>query len=483
MKWPKILLVLAIIFLVFHGVYYFNFVVDDAFIAYRYAENLAAGNGLVFNVGERVEGYSNFLYIVIVAFIIKFFSLHGLSLFVAAKIFGILCSIITFLVVLQCAKLSEHKEYSWLPAALLITSPFFALWSVGGLETAFYGLLLMSAVYFYLKERSTQSFYISAIFFALAALTRSEALLYFLVAVIHRLYFDFKGKISSPKFLKWLGTFLLIFGPYFAWRFSYYGDLLPNTFYAKTSGGMEKLVLGWFRFVRFIRDSGGFFFYLIAIIPVCLKRNYYRSFLLAILAAGWFFAIYSGGDWMLGYRFLVPFLPIIYLLFRESAIELSSLLERFLNKKILTLILVVFILGNLMVGWDYMKTNSSGLVNFYREQKFQLQWYFDFGRWLKKNVPADATIAQGECGIIPYFSELYVIDFFGLVDPHISRLKGLVNRKTDVDYVLKRKPDYILTASEKYSYTKNLLKNKEFIDNYYIVYQKGQFVLYERRKK
>jgi hypothetical protein len=36
--------------------------VDDAYISYRYAHNLFRGNGLVFNPGERVEGYSNFSY-------------------------------------------------------------------------------------------------------------------------------------------------------------------------------------------------------------------------------------------------------------------------------------------------------------------------------------------------------------------------------------------------------------------------------------
>lgn len=39
---------------------------DDAFISYRYAANLLAGNGLVFNAGESVEGYSDFLYILLV---------------------------------------------------------------------------------------------------------------------------------------------------------------------------------------------------------------------------------------------------------------------------------------------------------------------------------------------------------------------------------------------------------------------------------
>ena len=42
-------------------------VVDDAFISYRYAWNLVAGHGLVFNIDEYVEGYSNFLWVLLTA--------------------------------------------------------------------------------------------------------------------------------------------------------------------------------------------------------------------------------------------------------------------------------------------------------------------------------------------------------------------------------------------------------------------------------
>ena len=44
-----------------------RFVQDDAYISWRYAENLARGLGLVWNEGEYVEGYTNFLWTVILA--------------------------------------------------------------------------------------------------------------------------------------------------------------------------------------------------------------------------------------------------------------------------------------------------------------------------------------------------------------------------------------------------------------------------------
>lgn len=65
--------ILATLGVVVHAVYGYSipfsgnaFGSDDAFISYRYAANFVAGNGLVFNVGERVEGYSNFLYTLLI---------------------------------------------------------------------------------------------------------------------------------------------------------------------------------------------------------------------------------------------------------------------------------------------------------------------------------------------------------------------------------------------------------------------------------
>jgi len=60
----------AMTLLVIHGLT-FGFVVDDAFISFRYAQNLLDGHGLVFNPGEQVEGYSNLLWILLTSFGMK----------------------------------------------------------------------------------------------------------------------------------------------------------------------------------------------------------------------------------------------------------------------------------------------------------------------------------------------------------------------------------------------------------------------------
>src|SRR5574341_680160 len=49
-----------------HNLFYFfalgSDATDDAYISFRYAQNAIRGYGLVFNPGERVEGFTNFLW-------------------------------------------------------------------------------------------------------------------------------------------------------------------------------------------------------------------------------------------------------------------------------------------------------------------------------------------------------------------------------------------------------------------------------------
>ena len=78
------LILLTIIIIFAAQCLYFNFTQDDAFISYRYVKNFTSGNGLVFNSGERVEGYTNFLWIIV----LSIFSELGLNIIVISKILG-----------------------------------------------------------------------------------------------------------------------------------------------------------------------------------------------------------------------------------------------------------------------------------------------------------------------------------------------------------------------------------------------------------
>src|SRR3954462_15635353 len=72
----------------------FNFVTDDAFISFVYSRNLARHGQLVFNLGERVEGYTNFLWTVLLAGLMKV----GLQPEIMSRVLGTWCAVSTLFV-------------------------------------------------------------------------------------------------------------------------------------------------------------------------------------------------------------------------------------------------------------------------------------------------------------------------------------------------------------------------------------------------
>ncbi|MBN1306379.1 MAG: hypothetical protein JXA18_00580 [Chitinispirillaceae bacterium] len=124
---------------------YLTFTVDDSFITYRYADNLARGKGLVYNEGERVEGTSNFLFTVILAIMRK----SGVDLMAAAKVLGILFGMLTLICTIALSQsINDGYSFRVLIAPLFaVANVSFLVWSVAGLETTMYTFLLTLALY------------------------------------------------------------------------------------------------------------------------------------------------------------------------------------------------------------------------------------------------------------------------------------------------------------------------------------------------
>ena len=157
----------------------FNFVTDDAFISFVYAKNLVEHGALVFNLGERVEGYTNFLWTLIVA--------AGLALKIPAelssRVLGTLCGILTmFYLATVLRKLRADKESLWdsVSAWILAGIPGYACWSSGGLETQLFALFCTLSLGQYLQaildeENGNRApLWQIGITLGLAALTRPE---------------------------------------------------------------------------------------------------------------------------------------------------------------------------------------------------------------------------------------------------------------------------------------------------------------------
>lgn len=122
---------------------WFNHTADDAYISFRYVDNWVRGHGLVFNPGERVMDYSNFLWVVL----LYPFALLGIPAHVAARLLGTLLAWGTNIRVYFYARHEFGERLPAIAVALaLVSSGSFALWIFGGLESQLQAFLLTLGV-------------------------------------------------------------------------------------------------------------------------------------------------------------------------------------------------------------------------------------------------------------------------------------------------------------------------------------------------
>ncbi|HLG93547.1 MAG TPA: hypothetical protein VI546_01800, partial [candidate division Zixibacteria bacterium] len=225
----------------------FDVLQDDAFISFRYIRNFLDGHGLVFNLGERVEGYTNFFWIMLLAFLAKL----GFPLIETARWTGVLAAIATLGVAIYAAR-RYYPERGWLWVLsvpfLLAANGALAYWAGSGLETALFTLLAAAGAVTYLSRPN-----LSLLLVALATLTRPEGgLLAFLFGVSGVLL---KEK-SWRQTLTFWGVLALFLLPFAIFKYFYYGSLLPNPFYAKTGFSLEYLQSGLAYVGLFLKHYG-----------------------------------------------------------------------------------------------------------------------------------------------------------------------------------------------------------------------------------
>lgn len=448
---------------------FLNFTVDDVFITLRYAHNNAAGLGPVYNPGEFVEGYSNWLWMQLLSGFTLLKNadvLSGIDLMWTAKIASLFFGLVSLAAVHALTReLLPSMHGARRPAALAVLltagNAFFAAWSIGGMETLLNAFLFTTAALAALRmaraKRGPLSFSLYAVLlgalFAAAALTRPEPVLH-AAAGIAMLWLLLPRERRLHGMLLSGATFTVLYGAFLAWRVITYGEILPNTFYAKTGGGLFVFVYGFKYTAAAVGAAGGAG---LIVLPVAFLRGVAerrRAWYLAVLiGCSVFFSIYSGGDWMPGYRFLVPVIPLFAALAAAGAVTLLSSLEkhaegRLLRPWITAAVLVLVVLATGMMQRDLLRgqlpTMKSGIKDV---TGHALPYKSAAAEWLQRNVAPTAVIATGEAGIMGYANpHLRVIDCNGLVDAHLARLarQGL---PFDTDYVLDQNPAAVVLLS------------------------------------
>ena len=220
------------------------FTIDDMYITLRYARNWINGDGLVWNNNAPpVEGYSNFSFVVFGALSL------GISVdpVIALKCLGVAGLLFTCIFIFFISRFWFGCRESLIPPLLLLFYKGQIIWSVSGLETTFYEALLCGSVYssflglgynYVPKIRGNfrkGCFIISGLLLSIAGMTRPETPV-FMVLFVCLFYWDSFPVVKKER-LKGMGYFiapiLIIFLPYFLWRWHYFGYLFPNSVYCK----------------------------------------------------------------------------------------------------------------------------------------------------------------------------------------------------------------------------------------------------------
>lgn len=439
-------LVIFLISIATYGFYtYRSFLHDDAFITLRYSHNFINGKGIVWNAGEYVEGYTSFLFLLLISVLGKL----GVDLLISARLIGLIsyCGIIICFVLFLRRFYSEENPapLRFVPLMLTATSYPLIVWSLGGLETCLFALLCFIALGVFSETMNTTSRagLFGGICFSLLAMTRPEGVLFFLIACLFILA-ERSGRKINDFGLVFLLTFGIIFGSYLVWRVIYYGTLLPNPYFVKTGFDLWKLASG----IKYYREFSLTPPYLIPLVAlgtgyVYLKQKLDKKilYLLCCIVAYVFYVLAVGGDHMPAFRFFAHLIPIL-------ALAVFHILKTgVINLNLALLLAMVAISLQVIVPGKALK----------QAEKMDAAAFVGsiVGKYIARTFPTGSLIALNTAGSAPYYAiNMQFIDMLGLNDRTIARRK-ITNRvlpwqftpgheKGDGKYVLSRSPDYII---------------------------------------
>lgn len=436
---------------------------DDQYISFRYARHLADGLGLVWNPGERVEGYTTFLWVLIVAGAMKL----GLQAEPFARVFSPLSGAVLLFAAAAFAARRDGWRSPWILAtpAALVASRTFTAWSGNGMETVFFAMLTWSAWARFLVEREAPPGGArrrwSPWLFAATALARPDGLLFAGLAGGVLALDVLRGRASFRSLVTWAAPLVVLVGAHFLWRRAYYGFWWPNTFYAKVNSARPDEGLRYL--AEFHRVYAFGWFLPLWILPACDPAR--RAVLWLILPVAAYVAyLVSIGGGLFEFRFLVCLLPFAATLTVEGIRTLASFRPRPLfggaGGAVLALLLAATWRGQDVERAE--KIFDSGIRTF-RQLDAVAEIGLEWGARLRELVddgklPEDLVICVGAAGALPYVSRLKTIDFHGLNDVRIARMpveQGRIahEHSAPIEYLVERGVD--LHVADKALFRRN----------------------------
>lgn len=436
-------------------------IADDAFISFRYAKNFARGWGLVYNEGEWVEGYTNFLWTFTLGVLAKL----GFDIPLTALALNLLAFVGTLVgVALVVRRLVPRPP--WIPFAALALAgakPMYTFAS-SGLETIVLALCSVWAFRWTLGQRRTLGAVAASLTLTASILCRPDQLLVWGSLGLALVGEDLRvgrgrwwqrldwGRYAAYG-LPWVGVMV----PYFLLRWRAYGALFPNTFYTKSGSGAY-WSQGFVYLSHFLVTTGAwlwlplFFWWALrrpAPAPTADPADApgreaadglrLRLFALgAVLTLG-LYVVRVGGDFM-EHRFFVPLLPLIAMVVevgvrRWLATEAATDAEAAGGWRGWAWAGAVWVAASLAFAWTPVRVIRPFEIRWHlaaEETFYQVgslfplrieNGHFDAGKWLHEifvDRGLRPRMAGGAIGMVGYYGDLPLFDVMGLTSKSIA---------------------------------------------------------------
>ena len=410
-----------------------SWVEEDAFITLRTSDNFIHGYGLRWNIDERVQTFTNPLWMFVLA------GTHTLiaNPYITLILVSIITSALAFFILLTY--IPQNNFGLLLAFGTLILSKSFVDFSTSGLENPATHLLAISFVALYFKAEkplSDKNLFFSSLLAGLATFNRMDTLLFYLPA----LFVLLRNQFNKRTFL----TMLAGFSPFIVWEiFSviYYGSPVPNTYYAKLNAGVpwrEELTQGILYFVNSLGWDPltlTITFSALVLTLISKRKDEILIALGVILYLG--YIIYIGGDFMSGRFFSAPLILSVALLVRRA--EDSSTLEKTIWLSLILLLGLLLAplksfanpLESDLVTFDNTSRIADERVGYYRfsnlllfsrKEDLTLHPFAEYGIQLRKEQPK--VIVLSSIGMTGYFAgpNVHIVDNLALGDPLLSHL-------------------------------------------------------------
>lgn len=409
-----------------------GFTIGDAFIGFRFAEQFAAGHGLAFNTGERVGGNTSVLY----TLLLGLGGWTGLSVGLFTRLLGIFCDgVVFFLMMAVLGTVQGVRSISFRTAivATMFLCPLLFLYSVSGMETPLYILLIFLLVWSTLKK-------VDWVYFLTALLLvfcRPDAI----VALGASLLFLTLTTRKIP-WKAWVGVFVIGLA-YLGFNYLCYGTAIPPTVAVK-SVVYHNTVMENLQYI-----AARFFFGRLWILAVyvglasILTVTYRKSpvvLLSGIVAIGYLVFLVSSPTLRTWY--VVPFVTF------SAFTTLTALATAVENMSVQ--IPDAIVLGALAV---YALAACYGYKLVFREGRVWRGLTRDLaesaGTWLRDNTPSDARVFVTALETA-YFSRRYTVDYPGLVCPAVLQMVKSNPQIELLEIADRLKVDYAVVPDEAY---------------------------------